>query len=254
MDNLSHFFNLLIHKGCSDSLDQIARQMVYISRWASPVFGRSVLSDVTCSKCGAPRPPELSVTTERPPCPDCGSTALTFSVTVEESISISDHCSAELVPGNQTRDWKQRWKLILGDIQLISSPEMAAMSGESIHAALQRLFAFFILAYHLKDALKEAAHQLGLKSSDIEDAITNDPRLALLADLANLDKHMKLTKPPRSGCTPVVEKISGADSTNGSGWRLVVRIKHGSSTLDGLAVARDAIAAWQEKLTAWGIA
>jgi hypothetical protein len=32
VDNLSHLFNLLIHKGCSDSLNQIARQMVYILR------------------------------------------------------------------------------------------------------------------------------------------------------------------------------------------------------------------------------
>lgn len=127
------------------------------------------------------------------------------------------------------------------------------MSGESIHAGLQRLFAFFIHAYHLKDALKEAAPQLGLKPSDIEDAITNDPRLALLADLANLDKHMKLTKPPRSRHAPVVNEISGADSKDGNGWCLVAKIKHGSSTLDGLAIARGAIAAWQEKLTTWGI-
>ena len=211
------------------------------------------MSDVTCSKCGGRRPPELSATTERPPCPNCGSTALTFNVTAKGSISISGHCSAELIPGNQNRDWKQRWKLIQGEIKRISSPETAVMSSESIHAALQRLFAFFILAYHLKDALKEAAPELGLTSSGIEDTITNDPRLALLADLANLDKHMKLTKPPRSGHIPAVEQISGADSTNGSGWRLVAKIKHGSSTLDGLTVAHDSISAWQEKITAWGI-
>lgn len=35
VDNLPHFFNLLIHKGCSDSLDQIAHQMVYISRYVA---------------------------------------------------------------------------------------------------------------------------------------------------------------------------------------------------------------------------
>jgi len=127
------------------------------------------------------------------------------------------------------------------------------MSGDSIHAWLQRLFSFFIQAYHFKDALKDAAPALGLNVSDIEDAITNDPSLALLADLANLDKHFKLTRTPRSGCVPVIEQISGVDSSTGTGWFLSVKIKHGAIVLDGIAVAKDTIAAWKEKLLAWGI-
>ena len=208
---------------------------------------------VTCSTCGASRPPELSATLERPPCPQCGGTALTFAVSIEESISVSAQCSAELIPGNQARDWKQRWSQAQKDLQSVLSPSTEAMSGESIHAWLQRLFSFFIHAYHLKDALKDAAPSLGLNASDIEAAITNDPRLALLADLANLDKHFKLTKPPRSGCVPVIEQSSGVDSAAGNGWLLSVKIKHGTVILDGLAVAKDAIAAWQEKLSTWGI-
>ena len=178
---------------------------------------------------------------------------MTFSVSVEGSISFSGHYSAEFVPGNQARDWRQRWELVQGGIQRISLPHVEVMSGESIHAAVQRLFSFFIQAYHLKDALKEAAPQLGLRLSDVEDAIKNDPRLALLADLANLDKHIQLTKPPRSGFAPIVEKISGADSSTGNGWLLVVRIRHGASILDGLTVAQDAVSAWQEKLRRWGL-
>ena len=151
---------------------------------------------------------------------------MTIGVSIEESISVSVHCFAELVPGNQSRDWNQRWKLVQDEIQLICSPHTEVMSGESIHASLQQLFSFLIHAYHLKDALKDAAPGLGLKPADIEDAITNDPRLALLADLANLDKHMKLTKPPRSGCAPAIAQISGADSSTGNGWRLVANITH----------------------------
>lgn len=211
------------------------------------------MSEVTCSKCGASRPPELASKAERPPCLHCGGTALTISVSIEESISISGHCSAELVPVNQTRDWKQRWKLVQDEIHLVSSPHTGGMSGESIHILLQRFFSFLIHTYHLKDALKDAAFGLGLKPSDIEDAITSDPRLALLADLVNLDKHTKLTKPQRSGCAPVIEQISGIDSSTGNGWHLAVKIKHGSSMLDGLAVAQDAVTAWQEKLRTWGL-
>lgn len=211
------------------------------------------MNAVTCSTCGAPRPPELSATLDRPPCPKCRGTALTFAVSIEESISISAQCSAELIPGNQARDWKQRWSQVQKDLQSVSSASAEVMSGESIHALLQQLFSFFIHAYHLKDALKDAAPSLGLNASDIEAAITNDPRLALLADLANLDKHVKLEKPPRSGCVPVIEQISGVDSAAGNGWFLSVKIRHATGIMDGLAVAKDAIAAWNEKFSAWGI-
>lgn len=166
---------------------------------------------------------------------------------------MSGRCTAELVPGNQARDWTQRWRLIQDEIHVVLSPHTEIMSGESIHASLQSLFAFLILAYHLKDALKDAAPAHGLIPSDIEAAISNDPRLALLADLANLDKHMKLTKAPRSGYVPVIEQISGADSSTGNGWHLVAKIRHGTSVLDGLSVAQDAVIAWREKLVAWGL-
>lgn len=70
--------------------------------------------------------------------------------------------------------------------------------------------------------MKDAAPGLGLKPSDVESAITKDARLALLADLANLDKHMKLTKAPRSGTVPSIEKISGVDDQASGGWKLSV--------------------------------
>jgi hypothetical protein len=173
-------------------------------------------------------------------------------VSIEESVSVTAHCSAELVPGNQARDWKQRWKVLQEDLQFISSPRTEAMSGDSIHSSLQRLCSYFIHTYHLKDALKDAAPGLGLSASDIEAAITNDPRLALLADLANLDKHVNLNK-LRSGSAPVIEQVSGVDSSTGSGWSLSVKIKHGATVLDGMTVAQNAAAGWREKLTAWEI-
>ena len=121
------------------------------------------------------------------PCPKCGRTVLTFNVSIEESISIREHHSAELVPGNQARDWNQRWKVLQDELKSISSPRTEVMSCDSIHKSFQHLCSFFIHAYHLKDSLKDAAPGFGLPISDIEAAITNDSRLAILADLANLD-------------------------------------------------------------------
>jgi hypothetical protein len=190
---------------------------------------------------------------DRPPCPNCGGTGLTFGVISNETIALSDHLISEFILGNQERDWHQRWKLIEEGIQRISMPLTETRSRNSIHDALEQLFSFLIQTYHLKDALKAAALGLGLKEAEIEDAITNDLRLAVLADLANLDKHGKLTKPPCSGHIPIIEQTSGIDDTTGKGWKLVVRIKHGTSMLDGLTVARDAVFAWREKLTVWGL-
>jgi hypothetical protein len=76
----------------------------------------------------------------------------------------------------------------------------------------------------------------------VEDAITNTPELALLADLANLanldnlDKHARLTKSARSGDVPRIVAACGHSEADG-GWRLDLEIAHGGRTLDGVEVA-----------------
>lgn len=52
--NLSYSFNLLIHKGCSENIDQIARQIVYTLRWADKPRTKShwgTMSEVVKSRC-----------------------------------------------------------------------------------------------------------------------------------------------------------------------------------------------------------
>jgi hypothetical protein len=98
----------------------------------------------------------------------------------------------------------------------------------------------------------------------IEAAVTGDPDLALLADLANLDKHSKLNRPPGSGAVPRVSFGSGAvprvsfqavqAGSGEGGWRLVMTIQHQGKVLDGLDFARAAVAAWERHLKAWKLA
>jgi hypothetical protein len=58
----------------------------------------------------------------------------------------------------------------------------------------------------------------------VEQAITSDPNLALLADLANLDKHFKLSRAPRSGDVPTIT-VKGVQPGSGEGgWRLEATI------------------------------
>lgn len=174
-----------------------------------------------------------------------------MTASIQESVSAHAQCTAELIPGNQARDWKQRWRQIQKDLESVCAPSMEIMSGESIDAWLQRLCSFYIHAFHLKDALKAAAPSLGLEAFAIEEAVSNDPRLALLADLANLDKHSKLTGRLKSGCLPVFGQRSGVENPTGNGWLLCLKIEHAGTTLDGLTVAKDAIAAWRDKLSVW---
>ncbi|ODB85608.1 hypothetical protein A3194_12285 [Candidatus Thiodiazotropha endoloripes] len=122
------------------------------------------------------------------------------------------------------------------------------MSQESIDSSQQQLTSFFIQLYSLKDALIQGKIVNG---RDVEEAATDDPRLALLADLANLDKHTKLTKPPRSGHVPSYEQVSGVNNSTGSGWHLCLKVKHNTSVLDGIEIAQNAVTAWKEKLTGW---
>ena len=204
-----------------------------------------------CSSCGAPRWQEAS--TERTPCPTCGGTTLTFTESLQVSIGLSDQLGGGLYPAAQARDWHVRWDAIQRELCEIEATHVDIMSGAAIHDAAQQLFSFFIQAFHLRDALNAAATQSGMPNApEIKHAISSDPRLSLLADLANYDKHVVLTKKSWSGLKPSVESLSGEDCSGG--WRLKVEIRHGDSCLDGLSIARDAVTAWAEKLKSWGIA
>lgn len=211
------------------------------------------MNSVICSECGAIRPVEITQQTVRTPCPNCGGTALTISASINERLYAVDRATAELIPGKQDRDWEQRWRIVQDDLQQLLQPKTGICSSDTIHASAHHLFSFYIAAYHLKDILKEAAPQLGIEASEVEAAITNDPRLSLLADLANSDKHYRLKNRPRSGSVPIIDNLSGIDTQEGEGWQLSVQIRHGAAVLDGLAIAQDAINAWNEKLQLWGL-
>ncbi len=211
------------------------------------------VSEMICSKCGASQPEVGGSIAGHPPCLRCGKRVWRFDVVLKESASASSCVWGELIPGgDHDRDWKSRWEAMQRELQLLSCPSTKVMSAKAIFAWRDRLCSFWVQAYHLKDALKDAAPALRLDPKDIENAIKNDPCLALLADLANQDKHQTLSQPPKSGCVPVIGKASGQDVTP-QGWTLKVPIEHKGSALDGLDVARAAVAAWREKLKGWGL-
>ncbi len=164
---------------------------------------------VTCKGCNAKRPPELVSTMPRPPCPECRETAIEVAVIVAFEVSIVSSFEAALIPREQERNWERRWQDAQNHLARLSRPRTETMSADAIHDAHADLQAFYIQTYHLKDLLKEASGKTGISGQAIENAITSDPDLALLADLANLDKHGRLSKKPRSGHAPQVVSVSG---------------------------------------------
>ena len=126
---------------------------------------------------------------------------------------------------------------------------MDTMSRDAIFAWRDRLCGWYVQAYHLKDALKGAASTLGINPQAIEKAINDDRRLALLADLANQEKHSQLDQ-QRSGYAPKIGAPSGSDVLP-RGWLLKLPVDHGSQALDGLDIARAAVTAWRETLESW---
>ena len=156
-----------------------------------------------------------------------------------------------MTPQGAIRDWRQRWERIKTEAEELNKPQRILMSGEAIKAARDRLLSFFVLAYHLKDALKEESR---IGDEIVERAITHDLDFSLLADLANLDKHGRLRKSPRSGVVPTIGAASGVqDGAGQDGWKLSMMIHHGPRTRDGLTFASSVLEAWRRHLSGWGL-
>jgi hypothetical protein len=190
-----------------------------------------------------------------PPSPVPGSSApITVQLGRTTEFDTAIGMDVVLTLSDPSRDWRQRWIQMQQELDRLGEPRSNEFSGEQIHAAQHELQSFFIQTYHLKDALKVAAPSLGLEQGEIEQAIDNDPQLALVADLANLDKHFELDRPPRSGATPVITAVQGrrAGSAEG-GWKLEMKISHRDRLLDGIEVARSAVSAWRVHLERWNL-
>jgi hypothetical protein len=168
---------------------------------------------------------------------------------------MTGHLTTRLAPADQKRGWKQKFHESERELSELLAPQTRARSADTVNAARHRLHSFYVQTYHIKDALKEDAGSTGVTRIAVENAISAEPILALLSDLANLDKHEKLDKPPRSGSVPVIESVGGISDHDSQPetWRLDVVIKHAGKTLDGLKVAEDAVLTWRKLLEGWGL-
>ena len=206
------------------------------------------MNEASCTDCELELAPDHAG-----PCPGCGSLARTVSLRGESAsvVTVTGELTAELTPGGQARDWRDRWEWLEQTASMLASGKMTPLGGTAVAAGRNELHAFFVQCYHLKDLLLRDDPS-GIACS-LERRITTTPELALIADLANLDKHGKLSKPPRSGAAPTFGKLSGRTLPKGAGWEIRYEIHHAGRVLDGVRVALDAVAAWRRVLTAAGV-
>lgn len=212
-------------------------------------MGDASVGGPVCSNCGLDRADNRGMGEQRPPCPRCGEQSVTFSVQITDAIGpTSDDVGIEMTPGDQTWDWRARWEQVLREFAELVAPRTDEMGAEGIRAARYRLNQFYISAFHLKDALKKQT------THDVEKAINATTELAILADLANSEKHDGLDPGRRthSGHEPRIKKVSGTSLPAG-GWKVVVVIEHDGKELDGIAVAESALDAWRRVLGGWGL-
>jgi hypothetical protein len=204
---------------------------------------------VTCTDCGSDRPDELATGGERTPCPVCGGTAITvhLSAVAEAVSSASGMLTMALRPG-QTRGWQDRWQLMQDDLARQLLPRTEPLTDNSIRRAHAELQLLFVQAHHLEDALMSEA---GIPLDKVKSAKTAEPVLALLEDLANLDKHVHLDRHPRSGEVPRVVDVYGVTGSGVTSWSLKVTIEHKGTQQDGLEIAQSAIASWHRVLSGW---
>jgi hypothetical protein len=176
---------------------------------------------------------------------------LQLSATAEVSAALELRTGLRL--SDHSRDWKRRFTEANFELDRLLAPRTDELDGEAVYAAQRELGSFYIQAYHIKDALLADAKSHRIDRRTIENMISVDADLALLADLANLEKHVKLDQ-PRSGTVPTVSGAGGMPvGTKDGAWRLEMVISHGGNTLDGLDVAKAAMAAWERHLMAWGL-
>lgn len=207
------------------------------------------MMDAYCAECDLDRSNDESLTsTNRTPCSQCGETSLQFrrhcAVTASPTVSMSN----SLRPRVQDRDWRIRWQQLERRLPDMVGRRQGPRSAEAIHAAVQEFFDFLGSAYHLKNALRYDSH---ISEDIVEQAITDSPVLALLADLVNLDKHRHLTRRLRSGAVPRIESV--ADISDNSGWKPVVAINHKGHLINGRDFAADAIHEWRVHLEGWDL-
>lgn len=209
---------------------------------------------INCANCNAARPAELAeAPLPRPACPHCGGTSVVINAEFTSTFSSECNFVPSITLGAPNSNLWRRWEDLNAELARLNTPIHGVMSRERIYQACDHIQSFVVSAYNFKDALKHEANLLGITRSAIEGAFNTDPRLSLLADLANLIKHSSLTKAARSGSVPAFVSHGGDGIGASEMWLPRLTILHNNQKLDALEVVNNAMQGLREAIEGWGL-
>ena len=115
------------------------------------------------------------------------------------------------------------------------------------------VLSFFMHCYHLKDWLKNDPNYKR-SNEEIEEYVNSNPDLALVADICNGIKHLKLNRRTHSGIEPRIEhqelSIELGPGVEDGKPNMLVRVKititHGGKKIDAFEIASKAYNAWKK--------
>jgi hypothetical protein len=119
------------------------------------------------------------------------------------------------------------------------------------------VYSFFENCYALKDWLKNDQEFSRKTDDEVERFVSQNPDLALCADIANGKKHLHLNRPPRSGAEPsrlsghvIIDMTDTLSPTDDLPVKMKVQIfvDHAGKTLDVLPLATRCVEAWENFL------
>ncbi len=120
---------------------------------------------------------------------------------------------------------------------------------------LDDVYSFFINCYHLKDWIRNDAMLSKNVKDAVEPHINSSRSLKLCADICNSQKHLALTKPPRSGENPsfgakrFALNLGAGQTTISLKWEVCTD----NGPVDAYKLASDCVADWDAFLSSHGL-
>lgn len=209
-----------------------------------------------CTNCGTDRglrPPSAPPPT---PCPNCGSRAISLSVTLAASATSSAAANPSIAIGQPPSGsaWLVRWNDLVARLATVTGMQHAQLSSVAVRQAALELLDFIVSLFHFEDLMyvEEAALQLG--TGAVASAIKRESTLDLVADVANTQKHVKLTRKLRSAGAPTFGPAFNKHPTPmDPAWTVSIHIDHCGKDVEADQLASEAMDCWWSILTGWNL-
>jgi predicted RNA-binding Zn-ribbon protein involved in translation (DUF1610 family) len=210
-----------------------------------------------CSSCGADRglrPPNAPPTT---PCPNCGSTAITVSVTAAATVSLSAAAnpSLGLAPPPPGSAWLVHWNYLVPKLALVTGVQPEPMGSLALRRAERDLLGFIENVHQLAAQMQAEGSVLGLPAGAVKAAIEAHPILSLIADVADNHKHARQPLRKRKGQVgPLIgQPVSKHPTPMDPAWTVGILINDRGKESDAADLAREAMECWWSILTGWDL-